>query len=129
MQKPGVITTVQVLLWIGVGASVLITCIGLGIMSEASKLGLGGTLTFSLVISVAGAVLNAVVAVNLGQRRNWARITGIVVSSITVALNAITLVSGSAVQSNAATTVINSLLQCIVIGCLASQDAKRWCDR
>lgn len=126
-RKPGVVTLVQVVLWISVVASAIMVCLFAGVSSSLNQVPADARalLMIGLVLLVAGAVLNAVIAVQLGNHKNWARITGMVLAAISLAWSGITMMAGSA-QTDAG-TCIGIVLNLIIVGCLASSDAKEWC--
>ena len=125
-KKPGVVTLAQVILWISVGASAIVVCTmaGMGSIVDQAPADLRLVLGISTMLLVVGAVLNAIIAVQLSNRRNWARVTGMVLSIIGLVWTGITLMTGA--QADVGTS-INIILSLVIVGCLASREAKAWC--
>ena len=118
-KKPGVVTLAQVILWISVG-----TMAGMGSIVDQAPADLRLVLGISTMLLVVGAVLNAIIAVQLSNRRGWARVTGMVLSIIGLVWTGITLMTGA--QADVGTS-INIILSLVIVGCLASREAKAWC--
>ena len=130
--KPGSITFVQVMLWISVAYLGLITCLTFGAGSAVkTQSDLGALAAVLAIISIAQAIFNAIVAVSLGQRRNWARIAGMVLCGLTAAVDVFTMIIASGQHlggGNIASPCIGTVLNLVLMAVLASDSAKAWCN-
>lgn len=124
--KPTVITAVQVLLWISVASSAVLTCLLASAPATPARLpaGFHVIMVVTIIVMVATAILNAVIAVQLGLRRNWARITGLTLAVIGATWTGITMLVSTQPDISSCISVMFNIG---IIACLGSQQAKDWC--
>jgi O-antigen/teichoic acid export membrane protein len=116
---PGKTKAAVVIMWIG---AVLGLVLGLVFLVSIGPVADGrGIYTFLIVVVIATAALNAAFAIAIQKRRNWARITTIVLCSIGAAVQALSVLSGDA------SGVVGLGLNAVIIVLLASADSKEWC--
>lgn len=116
---PGKTRAAVVIMWIG---AVLGLVLGLVLLVSVGPVADGrGIYTFLILVLIATAALNAAFAIAIQKRRNWARITTIVLCSIGAAVQALSVLSGDA------SGVIGLGLNVVIIVLLASADSKEWC--
>lgn len=116
---PGKTKAAVVIMWIG---AVLGLVLGLVLLVSIGPVADGrGIYTFLILVLIATAALNAAFAIAIQKRRNWARITTIVLCSIGAAVQALSVLSGDA------SGVIGLGLNVVIIVLLASADSKEWC--
>lgn len=126
--KPGTVTTAQVFLWIGVAASALAVCLiggALGSAGAGAPAAAQLALTITIIVIVPFAVLSGILAVKLGAGRNWARITTVVLYSISLALTVVTVLTG--LREFGIDALISMTISLVVVLCLTGPAAKRWC--
>ena len=124
MEKPSVITLVQVIMWIQVALLAIAVCSLGALMDQAANAGLSDALGILLVVYVLYAILLVVLVLNIGNGRKWARITTIVLECLAIA--GLLLNSGA---QEAWAVVIGIIVAAILLGSLASRDAAEWCSR
>ncbi|MFC3495889.1 hypothetical protein [Glycomyces rhizosphaerae] len=119
---PGKTKAAVIILWIGAA----LACVGgllflVALNSVAASD--GGIATLLIVIVLASGALNALFAIAIQNRQNWARITAIVLCAIGIPLQAINLFSGDV------SAVLGLALNIVIIVMLASEESKAWCGR
>ncbi|MGH8879082.1 MAG: hypothetical protein ACRD0P_17365 [Stackebrandtia sp.] len=125
-EKPGVVKTAIVILWIQIALLFIGGCAMFALTGEVEKQmgsGAGGLVTFTAFIFMIYAVIMTVLTLNLHSGKNWARIT-IVVLSILGAVSSLFTLSQSASPCG---TIIGIGLAAVIAGCLLSSEAKQWC--
>jgi uncharacterized membrane protein len=117
---PGKTRAAVIILWIGAALGVVFGLIAMAALSSVSGPDTAiVTLLFGLVF--VGALLNAVFAIAIQKRQNWARITAIVLCAIGVAGQALSLFTGDV------SALIGLGLNIVIIVLLASWESKQWC--
>lgn len=116
---PGKTKAAVIILWIG---SVLGVCLGLLALAalESEPMAPSGTsVIFGILIGA--ALLNVLFAIAIQKRRNWARITTIVLSALGVVVQAVSLFTGDV------TALVGLALNVAIIVLLASEESREWC--
>ncbi|WP_205327772.1 hypothetical protein [Glycomyces sp. YM15] len=119
-EMPGKTRAAVIILWIGAALGAVLGLIAMRALGSVSGPDTAiVTLLFALVLG--GALLNAVCAIAIQKRQNWARITAIVLCAIGVAGQAVNLLTGDA------SAVIGLGLNIVIIVLLVSWESKQWC--
>lgn len=110
-ERPGCVTAYVVLLSIGAGLTVLGTIVvGIGMMAESSEYAGGGV--FLIGAAIVAGVLYFLLARGLWLLRNWARIIVIVMQSLGILGNLLSMLGAlgsSEYMSNSASAICGSL--------------------
>lgn len=125
--KPATITVVQTILWISVAAcGVLILVVAKANADPGPDAPDGHRLISGAVVAVVLpiAIVNMVLAVNLGKQRNWARITTIVIHLLALAVSAGVVIAG--IRGFGADVLIGAAFNLFIIACLSGRGTKRW---
>ncbi|GLZ75451.1 hypothetical protein Afil01_02580 [Actinorhabdospora filicis] len=128
--KPGNVTTAQVILWIQGALTVVLALVLLGMSGQVDSSS-GGIFLVFIVLALAQAALEIAAAVGLGAGRNWARILAIVVESIAIIVAGLNLLTsgGGASGGYLCGSLVGIGLAVTVIGCLAQESARDWCNQ
>ncbi|QSB14353.1 hypothetical protein JQS43_23120 [Natronosporangium hydrolyticum] len=119
-QRPGTVTAAAVILFVSAGLGFLVCC-ALGVIAGEADVDLGGLLTLLLLFVLATAAFNVWLGYYILQGRNWARITTIVICSISIATGLIGF--AMAPSDGILGGCIGLILNGVVIGLLSGREA------